>query len=145
MTLLATRRAFLFGLGAASLVASPKLIMSRLPLLYGDGVHDDAEALNAMFAGKPIKLAETGDTFRPFFSSTSEHIALRGGRYRISKPVQFTRSWTRFSNAHVLMDDGLPYAMEMTNVTHCTLDDITIVAPADRLHIPDGVFQFSSL
>jgi hypothetical protein len=142
----ATRRAFLFGLGAASLVASPKLIMSRLPLLYGDGVHDDAEALNALFAGKPIKLAETGDTFRPFFSSTSERIALRGGRYRISAPILFDRSGLRVQRRarHHGRWLGLRHGVPRRGL-HA--DNITIVAPARaRCTSPTAnAFQFSSL
>lgn len=50
------RRAFLFGLGA-TLFADPKLIVSRIPVIHGDGVHDDYEGLQALLDGKPVAKA----------------------------------------------------------------------------------------
>lgn len=57
------RRGFLFGMGAM-LVAQPKLIASRIPTIYGDGVHDDWEGLQSLMFGKPVRLL-SGDTFAP--------------------------------------------------------------------------------
>lgn len=57
-----TRRGFLGGLGA--LVAAPAIVRASslmaikalpLPTLYGDGVHCDAEGVEAAFAGLPVK------------------------------------------------------------------------------------------
>lgn len=59
------RRGFLFGVaGSATLFAVPKLIVSRIPVVYGDGVHDDWEGLQSLMFGKPVRLL-SGDTFAP--------------------------------------------------------------------------------
>lgn len=83
----ASRRGFLFGAGSALLVAKPALHIGRLPKLYGDGLHDDTEAMNALVQGRPFKLADTGDTMRPLFGRTGEGVALRGGHYLLTAPL----------------------------------------------------------
>jgi len=84
--LLASRRAFM--VGAASLFAAPKYFASKLPLLWGDGEHDDTEAFQALFSGKPIRTAGTGDTFRPLYHDG--WAALRGGKYLITENIRVT-------------------------------------------------------
>lgn len=80
------RRGFLFGLGA-TLVADPKLFSSKLPMLWGDGKHDDYEGLSALLNGKPVKIAQTGDTFRPFFEDGLKCIELIGGTYLVCRGI----------------------------------------------------------
>lgn len=79
--MLANRRAFLFG-AAGLLVAEPKLLISKMPILYGDGIHDDTAALGALFDGRPVKIEKTGDTFRPLLDNGT--VALFGGSYLFS-------------------------------------------------------------
>lgn len=50
-----TRRGFFFGAGAMALAASVPINFIQRPMLWGDGVHDDTEALNAFFRGEKIE------------------------------------------------------------------------------------------
>jgi hypothetical protein len=92
------RRAFIFGAGAA-LIARPKLIVSPLPVLYGDGAHDDTAAFHALAKGLPIKLP-SGDTSAPKFERGP--ITLRGGVYLIGAPIVMSRGIT-FTEAEVFV------------------------------------------
>jgi len=83
--LLASRRGFMIGAGAL-LFADPAVAYSKLPVLWGDGVHDDTDALNALFNGKRVRSGEAGDTFRPLFHDG--WVALKGGHYAISGTIK---------------------------------------------------------
>ena len=54
------RRAFLAGLGATAAVAAAPVAFAAeaMPVLYCDGVHDDAPALQALFDGRPLHLSD---------------------------------------------------------------------------------------
>ena len=82
--LLASRRSFMVGAGAL-LFAQPKLILSQVPILWGDGEHDDTDALSALFTGKPVKTMG-GDTFRSLFEDG--WAALNGGQYLITDTIK---------------------------------------------------------
>lgn len=82
--LLVGRRGFAVGVGAV-LFARPKLIVSKVPILYGDGEHDDTEALNTLLAGKPVRTALSQDTVTPLFRDG--WAALKGGSYWLSAPL----------------------------------------------------------
>jgi hypothetical protein len=50
-----TRREFLGGaIALTGALAVPGVALASIPKLYGDGVHDDAPALNALLAGEPV-------------------------------------------------------------------------------------------
>lgn len=79
------RRWFLGGsLGIAGAVALPalKLVDPDIPVLWGDGIHDDADALNALAGGEPFVVDNTG-----LFEYGSGY--LKGGEFLISRPVIF--------------------------------------------------------
>jgi hypothetical protein len=80
-TLATGRRGFMFGAGAV-LFADPKLLRSRIPVIHGDGVHDDWEGLQSLILGKPVKTA-TGDTFAP-----GDRPSITGGDYLISRTLE---------------------------------------------------------
>lgn len=97
------RRGFLaamFGAGAV-LVAQPKLLVSRIPILWGDGIHDDTEGLEALFAGRPVKVM-SGETFAP---GAAPH--LTGGSYRVTAPLELGNG-TVIERAKVMFEGDLP-------------------------------------
>lgn len=74
-----SRRSFLGGaltIAAASLV--PVVAFTDpVPVLWGDGVHDDAPALQALIDGKPFEVAGSGFIARDF----GDDYELRGGKF----------------------------------------------------------------
>jgi hypothetical protein len=119
--LTADRRGFMLSSGAM-LFAQPKLIMSPLPLLYGDGEHDDTAALQALFTGQPVKAATTGDTFLPLYKDG--WAMLKGGSYKLSEPLKPS---VRIYAAHarfISMHDG--FLFDST--------DLPTLPPDERYH-----------
>ena len=56
-----TRRQFfrlVAGAALAPVAAKAAAILPTVPMLHGDGVHDDTEALNALFRGDVVEFAE---------------------------------------------------------------------------------------
>ncbi len=81
----ANRRQFLRGsLSIVGALALPDFRLSYpdLPVLWGDGVHDDADALNALARGEPFAVESIG-----LFEYDSGY--LKGGHFLISRPVIF--------------------------------------------------------
>ena len=79
-----SRRSFLRGLlavSATSVVAVPALSLDSYPVLYGDGLRDDAPALNALFSDKPY--VADGSLIVP----DGVQAILRGSRHLISSTV----------------------------------------------------------
>jgi hypothetical protein len=81
------RRKFL-GSAAAALaaVALPAMSAPALPVLYGDGVADDTEALQALVNGWSVTLAGTGATIR-----VSDCLFPHGLHCRVSRPPMVSK------------------------------------------------------
>lgn len=79
-----TRRSFLRGvLTVAAVTALPAIPLADVPVIYGDGIRDDAPGLQAMFNGEPFRI--DGEAI----VATSSTI--RGGRFALSKTVFIDR------------------------------------------------------
>lgn len=77
-----SRRSFLRGtLSVVGATAVSQFVGPSLPVLYGDGVRDDAAALNALFSGKPILVEGSG--------ITAKSGMLSGGRFALSSIMKF--------------------------------------------------------
>lgn len=86
-----SRRGFIGGLGA--ILAAPAIVKASslmpvralVPTLYGDGIHDDTEALNYLFA--------RGRIFTPtgIIKDWGDGIVIDGGHYKVSDTIQCTR------------------------------------------------------
>lgn len=72
------RRSFFFGLGAVAVAASAGINLRAVPILWGDGEHDDTDALNAFFRRERVEVA--GDVI-------IDQNVLRGGTFLTTAPV----------------------------------------------------------
>ena len=83
-----TRRRFAQYIGAAlALLHLPKpVIASGLPRLVGDGFHNDAPALQALLARKPIEIGPLVDVTGAGWSET--HLTLPMGKFALHEPIR---------------------------------------------------------
>lgn len=77
---------------------------SELPVLHGDGIHDDTIALRAALAGEPFLV---DGVIIPGTSSVS----LIGGVYRITGPLKVTRPGTVIVGSKFHADPPADYAV----------------------------------
>ena len=60
-----SRRSFLGGILAAATLVRPTSVLARpVPMLWGDGLHDDTEALNALLSGGEFEVSREGLALR---------------------------------------------------------------------------------
>jgi hypothetical protein len=89
-----TRRSVLAG--AAVLSAAAVLPTSQaVATLHADGIHDDTEALQALFDGKRVRVARDGVTAR----NEGGLVRLIGGSFRQRRPIR-VRSDTNLYCGH---------------------------------------------
>src|SRR5690242_8948130 len=90
-----SRRTF-FG-GAIALAAASALPLSAfaepVPLICGDGVHDDTAGLQALLDGKPFRVASGAPNV--VYRNTGGDVYITGGTYRITEAL-FVRDRTAF-------------------------------------------------
>jgi hypothetical protein len=93
-----SRRGFLTGMVAVAAVtaaaALPLPSFASVPTLWGDGEHDDTEALQALLDGKPI--IRDGVLLEP----DGHGIRLIGGVYQVSDTLHIRTPRTHIYNAH---------------------------------------------
>lgn len=81
-----SRRSFLGGIlavgTAATLVRSAPLLPRALPMLWGDGLHDDTAALNALLSGGEFEVSREGLALRK-----AGMILLREGNFLVSDTI----------------------------------------------------------
>jgi len=83
-----SRRLFL---GGAIAVAGASIIPAQaMPRIVGDGVHDDADGINALIAGRPVSIENTGLAL----NSGGRIWFNEGGRFLLGKPINLTRDNT---------------------------------------------------
>lgn len=92
-----SRRSFLRGaltVAAASLVpvsAAKALGLDDVPTLWGDGVHDDTEGLQALIDGKPFEIAGSGFIARDL----NDAFELRDGCFTINHGLHIYKASKR--------------------------------------------------
>ena len=89
-----SRRSFLGGLLTVAAVAAvpSSLKLLDLPLLTGDGVADDTDAIQAMIEGRPFRTIDG-------FAGIAGQGTLRGARFLISRTIKVTQA------AHLVLRD----------------------------------------
>lgn len=95
------RRLLMFG-ASALLAAKPKLLLSPMPILYGDGIQDDTGALQELFKGRPVKLPN-GETFRSV--RDDGWVGIKGGKFRYTQNI-FSGEVSSFMHGAVLIFAG---------------------------------------
>lgn len=80
-----SRRSFLGG--ALALMAVPVVAkyVPILPRIVGDGAYDDADGLNALFAGEPVEIVT--DVAKVFDGSPNGSVQLFNGIFRVTRPI----------------------------------------------------------
>jgi len=88
-----SRRSFLGGVLALSVAAAaaPVLALADVPVIYGDGVHDDWAGLQAMFDGRPFRVTDgaalvaTEGVLNGGIFSLSKTLVIRGSHITIQR------------------------------------------------------------
>lgn len=88
-----TRRVFLGG--TLSVVAASYVHAEPIPMLYGDGIHDDTVAIQALFDRKPVNIVnDTITVWRSHTVLAGVHgMSMTGGEFRISRPIALRSNW----------------------------------------------------
>lgn len=106
MDLHLTRRGFVraSALVSAAAMAAPCLA-SAAPLLYGDGIHDDTDALERLFAGGAVTVVSPRVTAQ-FADGT---VRLLNGKFHTRRPLRVPRNVHLYSpNCTYIVADGAP-------------------------------------
>lgn len=80
-----SRRSFLRGaltVGALSVLPAIPAFAERIPTLWGDGIHDDTQALQAFLDGKPVRVDGAFIAVR-----SGDGVRLSGGRFLVSDTI----------------------------------------------------------
>lgn len=148
-----SRRSFLRGaltVAAVSVLPALPKALAGIPTLYGDGVHDDTDALNALFSGERV-LCE-GNIIR---HGENGEIVMKGGSYLISQTVFVSVSNISVTEAAFTAAPGfkMDYMMKVSDevtgeISNCYFDArgvqpirFGIVAPAGSTTV-DGEALF---
>ena len=83
-----TRRGFFKLIAGAAVipVVAKADFVGRLPVIYGDGVHDDAAGLNALFRGEVVEFANAGMADSAGWSGAVFQMPI--GKFRIATPIE---------------------------------------------------------
>jgi len=112
------RRSLLFGLGVASICSMvPSTVVAAIidpvPIIVGDGVHDDTAGLQALIDGRTFRVAPGLN-----ITETNDTVMVREGYFRLSKGLKANGTNDKnihFSNFRI--DADIPddeYAIDLT-------------------------------
>ena len=85
-----TRRNFfklMAGAALAPVAAKAAAILADVPILYGDGVHDDAPALNALIRGEVVEFMQPDMAVGVGW--VGDYLRMPSGAFRVRSTVQF--------------------------------------------------------
>lgn len=121
-----TRRHFFFGVGAAAVAVSAPISLRQVPFLWGDGVHDDTDALNAFFRGDRVETSA---------GIITRQDLLVGGVFRTTAPVVIAKSDIGWARSAVNCEAG-ECAVLIDGAQNVVFDRVTLNCDGLR---PDGV------
>lgn len=114
---MSTRRGFLGALLAAAaapaIVRADSLMKIVAPrqglILWGDGIHDDAAALQALIDGKPVDVRHRG-----FHRSESGRVLVADAQILVSKPIDLRNArGFEFVGCHFRGSKPMPYLLHL--------------------------------
>lgn len=83
-----SRRSFLGGaLSLFAATAIPAGAFASVPVIYGDGISDDTAGLNALLAGEPFRVENSG----VLAISDEGYAVVRDGNFRVTGPLYARR------------------------------------------------------
>lgn len=134
-----SRRSFLGGalvLAAATAVPAHALkALGPLPVIYGDGIHDDTAGLQAAIDGKPFRVF--GD--RAYAVRTGGRVFIGQGRFRLSDTLRLNGPVSvTISDAHMVWDelpDGQP-CISVTGSAQHLIEHSVLVTSGIRTCVP---------
>lgn len=109
-----TRRSFVCSAACTAAIVSAGPALALAPQrLHGDGIHDDTDALEALFAGQPV----VTDREALIAQRDGANIRLLNGKFLIRRPVRIRKGMNLYSaNCSFRVNDGAmaPYPI-LTN------------------------------
>lgn len=120
------RRSFLKGVLSVTVVAGAGVPSLGAPLLKGDGVHDDTDALRALFSGKSFRCENEVVAVRRKYG-----IDLSGGKFRINSTIYVPEQFVNIYNCTFYctedFKDDCALRLEIRNISsiefcHCVRD-----------------------
>lgn len=107
------RRSFLRGVLALTVAPSLPLVGVALPRIVGDGVHDDTDGLQALFAGQPFVV--DSEVVRAQAGLVS------GGTFRLTRTLVIADSRVSMSECKLIAehDDTVLYVMGKASSFYC--------------------------
>ena len=126
-----SRRSFLAGVISASCVASIAGSFAALPVIVGDGVHNDGPGLNALFNGDPVSILADGVRI-----ANNGEIWVTNGRFFTRETLVFRNKEIRsfLFNNEIDIDPGLGCAIDFRAAGECRTHNNVI-------HLRDGVYK----
>jgi len=116
-----SRRLFLGG--AIALAGAAIIPAQAMPRIVGDGVHDDADGINALIAGKPVSIENTylalNSDGRIWFNE--------GGRFLLGKSINLTRDNTLIVGGTFIAAPGFLGPLLVLDVTGGTIENTALI------------------
>lgn len=98
-----SRRSFLGGvLSVAAATALPNMALAEVPVIYGDGRHDDWAGLQAMLDGRPFRAA---DGAAMVLRGEPAGAFIAGGHFRVSRTLMMTNRVTIIQSSFIQTAD----------------------------------------
>lgn len=118
-----TRRTFLGGFLSVLAVAATGVDAATVPMIYGDGVRDDAPGIQAMIDGKPFRVL--GGESAAFIAESGK---LAGGTFRLSRGLIISqRTVVTLESLTFKVDHGVRPLFTVIEESELTIGHVTAV------------------
>lgn len=145
-----TRRSFfrlIAGAAIAPVASKASMVLPDVPILYGDGIHDDTVALQALIDGKTVEffnpeMAKNAGWFGNPFSGNGALLRFPAGKFRVNKPLILSRrgsnkAWNNVmidgAGSTVMLDKGTYAAIQVESARNTSINSFTFFRPCAPL------------
>lgn len=135
-----TRRSFLGGAVAVATVAAvaPVFPVSPLPILYGDGKHDDTLALQALLDKQPVI---DGTSSEVIVVGEHGHVFIQGGVYLVSDTLHIRAENIYLIEGLVLCNHDKDWMLEVhPTALYCRITQCIFKSFSEHLQPKNGLF-----